>query len=76
LLAKRRSATWEANVERVVRERERRQLTSIGRTRWREMELAGRTPPRVRLGLRAYGWLASDLEAFIRSLRSDRGAGA
>lgn len=56
--------------ERVVREKERRGITQVGRTRWRELELAGRTPPRVRLGLRSYGWLLSDLEDFIRKLKA------
>jgi prophage regulatory protein len=57
----------EAVLERMVRKQERRILTGVGPTRWREMELEGAAPRRRILGPRSVGWMLSELLAWIKS---------
>ncbi|MBM4275595.1 MAG: AlpA family phage regulatory protein [Deltaproteobacteria bacterium] len=52
--------------------REKEVIKIVGKSRssiWRD-EKAGRFPKRVRIGIRACGWLRSDLEAWLQSLKN------
>jgi prophage regulatory protein len=52
--------------DRVVRERERRDLTGISRSRWFELERIGQVPRRRQLAPGgAVGWLESELNNWI-----------
>ena len=51
--------------ERMIREPERRAITGLGRTSWHEMERAGKTPKKYRIGPRAVGWKLSDLLKWV-----------
>jgi prophage regulatory protein len=53
--------------DRLVREAERRQITSVGRTKWWEMELAGVAPRRRQIGSGSVGWLESELVEWVRT---------
>ena len=52
-------------MERVVREKERAEITGVGRTPWYMMEQQGAAPKRVKLGPRMVGWRESDLQRWI-----------
>ncbi len=49
----------------IVREHERRYLTSLSRISWWRLERKGLVPKRVTLGCNASGWLRGELEAWI-----------
>ncbi|MCO7443500.1 helix-turn-helix transcriptional regulator [Enterobacter hormaechei] len=53
--------------ERVIREAECRQLTGICRTTRYMMEKEGNFPARRKLGVRAVGWLLSEVTAWQQS---------
>ncbi|CEL87237.1 TPA: helix-turn-helix transcriptional regulator [Klebsiella michiganensis] len=53
--------------ERVIREKECRQLTGICRTTRYMMEREGKFPSRRKLGGRAVGWLLSEVSAWQQS---------
>lgn len=50
---------------RFIRERERAQITGIGRIPWYELELKGTAPKRIKLSERSVAWLLSDIEAWM-----------
>lgn len=50
-------------IDRIVREPERRQLTGNPTSTWYELEKDGLVPPPVRLGKYAVGWPLSELAA-------------
>ena len=49
------------SVDRLVREDERRQITSISRSQAWKLEKEGLFPPRKKLGSHSCAWLLSDL---------------
>ncbi len=51
--------------DRLVRETERRKITTLSRTRTWELERQGQHPARTKLGLNSVAWLLSDLLWFI-----------
>lgn len=56
--------------DQVLRWPKVREITGKSRTTiWRD-EREGRFPKRVKLGMRAVGWLRSDLEAWLESLKA------
>lgn len=55
-------------VEKIIREKERAQITGISRTRWWELEKSGAVPERISLGTRSVGWRLSDLLYWITRL--------
>jgi prophage regulatory protein len=56
-----------SNLDRFVREKECGQITGLSRpTRWR-LERDGKFPKRRRISPNAIGWLASELEEWLRS---------
>ena len=55
-----------ADLDRIVREQERRKVTGLGRTAWHVLERRGLTPTKVQLTDRATGWLLSDLLNWVR----------
>lgn len=54
-------------VDKIVRERERRELTGLGRTTWWQMERRGQAPQRVELVGGRVGWKLSELQEWIES---------
>lgn len=61
--------------ERIVRERERREITGLCRTTTYELEKKGLHPRRVELTGGRVGWRVSELEAWIKSRRQVGEAG-
>ena len=55
------------NIDRLVREPERRELTGLGETQWRELERKGEAPRRRQIGPRAVGWRLSELVNWVNS---------
>ena len=54
-------------MDKIIREREARELSGLSRTsRWR-LEKVGDFPLRRRLGKQSVGWLASDIEAWLET---------
>jgi len=53
-------------VDRIVREKERREITGRSRTTWWLDERNGRAPKRVQIGPNAVGWRMSELQAWVR----------
>jgi prophage regulatory protein len=58
--------------ERLVRERERREITGVPTASWYELQAAGVAPKPVPISERARGWLLSELMAFIERRRAER----
>jgi len=58
------------NVDRCVRERERRAITGVAPVTWWRWERAGLVPRRVRLGPKAVGWKMSQLQEWLQSRES------
>lgn len=54
--------------DRIVREKERRAVTSVCRSSAWEMEQKGAYPQRRRVGKAGTGWLLSDLLHWMRTL--------
>ena len=52
-------------VDRIARERERRTITGVAPTQWREMEEKGEAPRRRLIGARAVGWKLSELMQWV-----------
>ena len=52
--------------DRIIREPERRQITGLGRTAWKQREQDGRAPKRRNLSGKAVGWQLSELQAWVR----------
>ena len=61
---------------RIVRLKDVLKLTGLGRTTLWRLEKEGRFPPRVRLSLRAVGWLRHDVVAWLDACRSGTRGGA
>ncbi len=55
------------NVDRIVREPERRQITGRSPASWWRDEQAGKAPRRIRIGDNAVGWKLSALLAWVES---------
>lgn len=51
--------------DRLVRENERKQITTLSRSKTWELERLGLHPTRTKLGLNSVAWLLSDLLWFI-----------
>lgn len=60
------------NPDRLVREKECRQITGLSRQRRWEMEKAGRFPKRINLGTRSIAWRLSELQAWINDVSENR----
>jgi prophage regulatory protein len=54
-------------VDRIVRDKERREITGLGRTTAWELERRGEFPARVELTGGRVGWRLSDLQAWVRN---------
>ncbi|EDF9813698.1 AlpA family phage regulatory protein [Salmonella enterica subsp. enterica] len=54
--------------DRIVREKERRELTAVSRTTAWELEQERAYPPRKKIGKAGAGWLLSDLLHWMRNL--------
>ena len=63
-------------VERIVRERERREITGIGRTTAYVLEKRGEFPARVALPGGRCGWRLSQLQKWVESRRPVNGEAA
>ncbi len=55
------------DVDRLVREPERREITGYGPTQWRVLEREGKAPRRRQIGPRAVGWLLRELIEWVNS---------
>lgn len=53
--------------DRLVREKERYEITSISRTQAWKLEREGTFPPRKSIGKKSCGWLLSDLLCWIQT---------
>jgi prophage regulatory protein len=51
--------------ERIVRERERREITGVPTSTWYDLQSRGLAPRPVPISTRTCGWLLSDLQDFI-----------
>lgn len=58
--------------ERVVREKERAAITGVGSSRWYELQDADLAPRPIPIGVRARGWLLSELLAWVEQRRAER----
>lgn len=54
------------NVDRVIRDKECRFITSLGKTTIWTLEKDGKFPKRRKVGPKASGWLLSEVQAWIR----------
>lgn len=55
------------NPDRIVRETDRRYITSISRTQAWKLEKEGKFPKRVRLSNRSVGWKLSELLEWVNT---------
>lgn len=53
-------------IDRIVREPERRQITGRSRTAWFYDEQRGQVPRRIKIGARSSGWRLSELQSWVR----------
>ncbi|EFC6021205.1 AlpA family phage regulatory protein, partial [Escherichia coli] len=53
--------------DRLVREKERKEITSISRSQAWKLEREGNYPPRKTIGKKSCGWLLSDLLWWIQT---------
>lgn len=51
--------------DRIVKEKERQQITSLSRTQCYQLEKQGKFPKRIHLGCRSVGWRLSELMSWI-----------
>lgn len=61
--------------DRIVRERERREITGLPTSTWYDLQKRGIAPKPVAIGVAARGWLLSELEAWVDQRRAERDAG-
>lgn len=54
--------------DRIIREAERKFITSISRAQAYQLEKQGCFPKRIQLGNRSVGWLLSDITSWIKKL--------
>ena len=57
--------------ERLVREKERRTITSISRPTWDRMDKGNSTPKRVAIGDYMIAWRLSDLYAWVEQMQQN-----
>jgi prophage regulatory protein len=62
--------------DRIVRERERREITGVSRTTAYVLEKKGLYPPRVELTGGRCGWKFSELQDWVKSRRPVQGEAA
>jgi prophage regulatory protein len=55
--------------DRIVREKERKELTGRSSASWWRDEQAGIAPKRIQIGQNAVGWRLSELMAWLESLK-------
>jgi len=60
-------------VERIVRDRERREITGVSRTTAYELERRGLFPARVELVGCRVGWKLSELQEWVRTRQAPTG---
>ncbi|AYV15364.1 MULTISPECIES: AlpA family phage regulatory protein [Shewanella] len=53
--------------ERIVREDERKRITSISRSQAYQLEKLGRFPKRILIGSRSVGWRFSELMEWVKN---------
>jgi prophage regulatory protein len=58
--------------DRIVRERERREITGVPTSSWYDLQKRGLAPKPVPLGPAARGWLLSELAAWVDQRRAER----
>jgi prophage regulatory protein len=58
--------------DRIVRERERREITGLPTSSWYDLQKRGLAPRPVPIGVAARGWLLSELEAWVDARRAER----
>jgi prophage regulatory protein len=61
--------------ERIIRERERREITGVPTSTWYVMQDAGRAPRPVPISERGRGWLLSEINDFLSQRIAERDAG-
>jgi prophage regulatory protein len=61
--------------QRIIRERERREITGIPTSTWYVMQDAGRAPRPVPLSQRGRGWLLSEINNFLEQRIAERDSG-
>ena len=61
------------NLDRVIREKERRYLTGVPPATWWRLEKAGLAPKGFKLGPAAKGWMQSSIQTWIQD-KASKGA--
>lgn len=61
-----------AGKDRLVREQERKQITSISRSQAYVLEKEGRFPKRIPIGRRAVAWCYSELVLWVKQLSEEQ----
>jgi prophage regulatory protein len=57
---------------RVLREKDRFRLTGLSRVQAWRLEREGKFPRRIQLGVNSVGWLASEIESWIKGKAAGR----
>jgi prophage regulatory protein len=60
------------SLDRFLRESEVRRITGLSRAQRRRLERTGQFPPRVPLSVRAFGWIESEIRAWVATRISAR----
>jgi predicted DNA-binding transcriptional regulator AlpA len=60
----------------IARETLRFELTGVPTSTWYDLQAKGMAPKPIALGLRARGWLISELEDWVQQRRAERDATA
>ena len=58
--------------DRIVKERERRDITGVSRVQWWRKEQLGEAPKRIRLGPKAIGWSEQELRSWVAERMAER----
>lgn len=58
---------YQLSHDRIVRERERREITGVPSASWYRLMTAGQAPRPIPLGPRSVGWRMSALQSWIRA---------
>ena len=56
----------------ILREADRFRLTGLSRVQWWRLEREGKVPKRVQLGENSVGWLAHEIESWIKRKAAGR----
>ena len=59
-------------LDRIVREPERERITGVPTSTWYVLQDSGLAPRPVPLGVKAVGWLYSELQAYIATAKAKR----